>query len=259
MKHGNPIYKTRLHIPRKARVLEVGSGHNPTFRAGVLVEKYLESNYHRGADAKIYPHQHMVQADGERLPFRDREFDYVICTQVLEHVDDPEAFVRELQRVAPAGYLEVPSLVGEALCPKQAHKWVCLEIDDKLVLFEKACLPGFFPDFGHMFINFLPYESLGLRLFYLSCHQANAVRYEWKESVELLVNPQDEYYRSFFTKPWSDEMCRTIFPTRSKKQEITALYKALHCLVCDKLHRMMHPRTPISLQEYKKRKGGINR
>ena len=29
------------------------------------------------------------------------------------------------------GYIETPSLLGEFLFPKQSHKWVILDIDDK--------------------------------------------------------------------------------------------------------------------------------
>jgi SAM-dependent methyltransferase len=33
------------------------------------------------------------------LPFKDKSFDLVICTEVLEHLPDPEAALSELQRV----------------------------------------------------------------------------------------------------------------------------------------------------------------
>jgi SAM-dependent methyltransferase len=46
--------------------------------------------------------------DGGTFPFRDGEFDYVICTHVIEHVPDLEAFCAELFRVAKSGYLEYP-------------------------------------------------------------------------------------------------------------------------------------------------------
>src|SRR5690606_13332847 len=35
-----------------------------------------------------------------KLPFSDRAFDTVLCSEVLEHVDDPSAAIRELKRVA---------------------------------------------------------------------------------------------------------------------------------------------------------------
>jgi SAM-dependent methyltransferase len=41
--------------------------------------------------------------DGEHLPFEDESVDHVLCTQVLQYVRDPHAFVRELSRVLRVG------------------------------------------------------------------------------------------------------------------------------------------------------------
>lgn len=38
-------------------------------------------------------------ADAHNLPFRDKEFDGVICLETLEHVEDPGLVVREMKRV----------------------------------------------------------------------------------------------------------------------------------------------------------------
>lgn len=92
--------------------MEVGPGHNPSHRANVVTEKFTDQNYHRCGDMKIYPHQIFANADGENLPFKDKEFDYVICNQVLEHVENPEKFISEQCRVASRGYMETPSLLG---------------------------------------------------------------------------------------------------------------------------------------------------
>lgn len=40
-----------------------------------------------------------LHADAQRLPFRDGEFDLVVCVEVLEHLKDPAAGLRELARV----------------------------------------------------------------------------------------------------------------------------------------------------------------
>lgn len=254
MKQRNPIDRYDLHIHRKDRVLEVGCGHNPSYRANVVVEKFIDSNYHRSDNMKIFLHQKFVEADGANMPFKNKEFDYIICNQVLEHADDPVSFVKELQRVASKGYIELPSLVGESLFPKVSHKWVCLEIDQKLVLYEKAKLPNMYPDYGKTFLNFLPYQSLALRTYYLSYHQAHTVRYEWSESIDIIVNPTDEYYKSFFEKSWTTTMASTIFPIRSKKQDIIISFKVMIHLMITMLKRRIFVHIPVSLDEYKSKK-----
>ncbi len=37
---------------------------------------------------------------GEKLPFADGEFDLVVCSEVLEHVDDPDKVLAEIVRVS---------------------------------------------------------------------------------------------------------------------------------------------------------------
>ena len=98
MKVRTPYDRNDLNIKKSDKVLEVGPGHNPSFRSNVIAEKFVDTNYHRCGDVKIFPHQSFVNADGENLPFKDKEFDYVICNQVLEHAENPELFVKEQSR-----------------------------------------------------------------------------------------------------------------------------------------------------------------
>src|SRR5690606_13336552 len=133
----NPRNRYNLNIKRNEKVLEVGGGHSPHPRANIVVDKFIDFNFHRSGDINLYKGQKFVQADGRSLPFSDKEFDYVICNQVLEHVDNPSEFLDELGRVGKRGYIETPSLIGEPLHPKSSHRWVILEIDSKIVLFDK--------------------------------------------------------------------------------------------------------------------------
>lgn len=48
----------------------------------------------RGVTGLTFTH-----ADGTRLPFRDGSFDLIISHAVIEHVDDPGAYLREARRV----------------------------------------------------------------------------------------------------------------------------------------------------------------
>ena len=61
------------------------------------------------------------------LPFRTDEFDSVLCSHTIEHVEDPVAFFKELSRVAREVTLVLPPLwdVSAALNIFE-HKWIFL-------------------------------------------------------------------------------------------------------------------------------------
>lgn len=220
MKLRNPQSRFDLSIKKNYKVLEVGGGHNPNKRSNVVVDKFVDSNYHRSDNIKVYKHQQFLNADGENLPFENGSFDYVICAQVLEHVENPLRFISEQSRVSPRGYLETPSIIGEFLIPKESHRWVIQEIDDKIVMYEKDKI-GFMPtlDFGYVFQEFLPKNSIGFKILLENHADLMIVKYEWEKDIEILVNPDDSYYRDYFTKPWDDAACNKFLTRRSMGRE----------------------------------------
>jgi ubiquinone/menaquinone biosynthesis C-methylase UbiE len=221
MKLKQPSNRFDLAIQKRNQVLEVGGGHNPHPRSNVVVDKFVDSNYHRKSDLKVLKHQQFIQADGASLPFEDKAFDYVICNHVLEHVDDPAAFLDEQTRVAKSGYLETPSLIGEYLFPKESHKWLILELDNQLVLFEKE--KYWFKsnlDFGFLFLSWLPRVSLGYKILMNTHPNFMTVRYQWKNSIEYIVNPKDKKYLEYFSREWTEEMVKKFFPPKSKVAEL---------------------------------------
>lgn len=251
MKIRSPYNRYDLRIRKKDKVVEIGSGHNPMYRSNFIVEKFMDNNYHRGGDVKIYPHQSFVNADGERLPFQNNGFDYVICNQVLEHVEHPETFVREQSRIAQRGYIETPSLIGEQLFPKKSHKWAILDIDGKLVMYEKARMEeNYANDYGRLFLNYLPYQSLTFRLLGLTEGALMTNRYEWKDEIEIIVNPTDEKYLRFFTCPWDDEMIKILFPPRTLGTEIGKLVKAMWFSFKYEINKRKKREPIITLNEY---------
>lgn len=256
MKTRTPLDRNDLQIQKKDKVIEIGSGHNPSFRANVIVEKYIYDNTQRCDKAKIYPHQTFINADGENLPFKDKEFDYAICCQVLEHVEHPDIFIAEQCRIAKRGYIETPSMIGEFLFPKKSHKWVILDIDQKLVLFEKSQMPGNYQkDYGELFLNYLSYQSLPYKLLGLTEGEMMLNRYEWKDNVDIMVNPQEEYYRSFFLSKWTREMTEKIFPPRNLKTELLRTSTALMHILKQKINQKFKKSAlPIDLEEYLKLK-----
>ena len=96
------------------RVLEIGPGGTPHPRADVFLElRYDDAERfrrQRGGAPELVTDKQVVWYGGGTMPFGENEFDYVICSHVLEHVPDVEPFVSELSRVAKAGYLEFPTI-----------------------------------------------------------------------------------------------------------------------------------------------------
>jgi SAM-dependent methyltransferase len=58
------------------------------------------------------------------LPFRDGQFDHVLSSHTIEHLDDPDRFYRELRRVGKNVTLLVPPVWDlAALLYVAEHKW----------------------------------------------------------------------------------------------------------------------------------------
>jgi len=95
----------RLYCPvdSEALVLEVGSGGNPYFRSNVLVDAYENTGERHWVPLTM--DRPTVLAFAEKLPFKDKSFDFVIASHVFEHSQDPVRFLEEMQRVAKAGYI----------------------------------------------------------------------------------------------------------------------------------------------------------
>jgi 2-polyprenyl-3-methyl-5-hydroxy-6-metoxy-1,4-benzoquinol methylase len=49
---------------------------------------------------KLFPSLNIKQASIYNLPYKDKSFDLVICTEVLEHLEEPEKAVKEMLRVS---------------------------------------------------------------------------------------------------------------------------------------------------------------
>ena len=228
MKSRNPKSRNHLNIRKSDHVLEVGGGHNPHPRANVVVDKYVESNYHRQSNLKVLKHQQFIEADGENLPFKTKEFDYAISSHVLEHTSNPAAFLNEQMRVADRGYIEVPSLIGEYLFPKKAHRWLILKLDNKLILMdkEKYWFDGG-PDLGYLFLTWLPKTSIAYKLLMDTKADFMTVRHEWQDNIEFELNPTDEKYTRYFKGYWNEEMVQHYFPHRSNLHEFTDTLRSL--------------------------------
>lgn len=106
----HPYYfiRTELYYGVKERagnlngiLLDFGCGERP-YRSLFDVEKYI------GLDYENPGHNHQnenidVFYDGKNIPFDDKYFDSVLCTEVLEHLFDIDHTLEEINRVLKKG------------------------------------------------------------------------------------------------------------------------------------------------------------
>jgi SAM-dependent methyltransferase len=111
----NPYYFARKELHRKikelspnltGKILDVGCGQKPykklfnfTEYLGIDIQPTQGGHSHKDEEIDIF-------YDGKKFPLKEAEFDSVICSQVLEHVFEPDLFIKEINRVLKNnGYL----------------------------------------------------------------------------------------------------------------------------------------------------------
>ena len=112
------------------KILDIGCGYTAHEKASVICDIQDLSNF--------YKNKKFVKLDGKTLPFRDKEFDFVIASHVIEHVEDVNFFIKELERVSSKGYIELPTSLEDNLVfeNKNDHLWHMEfnDIDQKLLI-----------------------------------------------------------------------------------------------------------------------------
>ena len=124
------------NLPASSLVLEVGSGGNPFPRSNVLVDAHEETQERHWDE--LIADRPTILTHAEDLPFKDKAFDFVIASHVLEHSAYPEKFLSELQRVARAGYIETPDAFMERINPYKDHRLEVTVRDQVLVISKKS-------------------------------------------------------------------------------------------------------------------------
>lgn len=126
----------RVAIDSSWNVLDAGSGASPFPRADVTMDRMdLNRAQQRGKEVKI--DSRLVAGDLQNMPFKDNSFDYIVCTHVLEHVDDPGKACSELIRVGKRGYIETPSMIQEILIGNDVHLWIITKNEEGTLTFRK--------------------------------------------------------------------------------------------------------------------------
>jgi SAM-dependent methyltransferase len=87
----------------RGKVLDVGCGDMP-FRGLLPPEaEYLGLDIPLADAFGMWRHAEIMAFDGRTIPLADASVDHVLCTEVLEHAEDPVALVAEMHRVLRSG------------------------------------------------------------------------------------------------------------------------------------------------------------
>lgn len=105
-KYYGPIIENLDYLHNKtqnySKILEIGPGKIPFKNATHFVDHKDEN-----------PNTVILDINNHTLPWSDDYFDFAYCRHVLEDINNPEFFFRELTRVARRGYIETPSPIAE--------------------------------------------------------------------------------------------------------------------------------------------------
>jgi ubiquinone/menaquinone biosynthesis C-methylase UbiE len=186
--------ETLLQENTSWKVLDIGCGYTANKNATVVCDVQDLSS--------VYKEKDFVKLTSNILPFKDKEFDFVIASHVIEHVKDVEIFIKELQRVSSKGYIELPTKLEDNLVfeNKKDHLWHMEFDDDKnqLIISKKIQFlePVLTVSSAKKFLKYFR-QSLVLELF-------------WENSIEFNIVDKnlDNYkkisrfslFRKFFSK-----------------------------------------------------------
>ena len=115
------------------KILDIGCGYSANNYANVICDVQDFSKYYK--DKKF------VRLENKILPFSNKEFDFVISSHVMEHVNDVEFFISEIERISSKGYIELPTKLEDNLVfeNKKDHLWHMDfdDVDQKLIITNK--------------------------------------------------------------------------------------------------------------------------
>lgn len=126
-------------IKEGEKVLDVGSGGYPFPLATHIADYYPEDTTHR-SETLVKDGRPFTVCSVEAMPFEDKEFDFIYCSHLLEHVSDPAKACEELMRVGKRGYIETPTRTSDIMFNflnlQDHHKWYIYIINNTVIFLE---------------------------------------------------------------------------------------------------------------------------
>jgi len=129
-----PYYNATISMVKKngsqaGFALDVGCGENPYFfhnRINNYIGIDIDINTLKQVSRDL-PEASLIYGSGSYAPFKNGIFDVVICTEVLEHLKNPEKMISEISRVLTRGGTAVISIPSLSL-PQTIILWIAYKI-----------------------------------------------------------------------------------------------------------------------------------
>ena len=103
-----------------------------------------------------------IQADAENLPFKDKEFDVAVLSEILEHIANPVAAICEARRVARFVIICVPN---EYLWSPDKNPFAPYEQSGHIRRFTSAILHDTVMESGIEVLEYMDWQYLGWAYF----------------------------------------------------------------------------------------------
>jgi len=147
-------YFHNFNIKPSDKVLDIGSGSAPfelaTHLADIIVDGSAKE-FGRFDSFTPVKGKYVTKCNIENMPFKEKEFDFVYCSHVLEHVINPVKACKELIRVGKRGYVETPTRMKDLMLNTirvSNHRWSVENAKGNLIFskYTKEEIENSFPD-----------------------------------------------------------------------------------------------------------------
>ena len=156
------------------KTLDIGCGYTANENANVIADVQDLSDF--------YKERNFIKINEKKLPFKDKEFDFVIASHVIEHVNDFQYFIKELERISNKGYIELPSRLGDNLVyeNKNDHvSWFIFDdVNNQLVASKR----------NQLIDPFITVSTA--KLFEKIFRESLVIELAWEDKIEYIIDNQ---------------------------------------------------------------------
>jgi len=166
-----------MHIKQTDNVLHISFEDEPFERSNVLCGQFNK----RQIGNKPFK---QLDRDVTILPFKNKQFDVVYCSHLLQFIDHPVEIFEEIRRISKAAYIKEYSEFAEILFGWPTHQWVITIEGEEVIISRKN--PSRYHKFGPLF-HTLYQDDAGVHEALKKHDSILKISFDWYESDDIIV------------------------------------------------------------------------